>query len=68
MSSGSPCEPGAEARRRQQLIELHRQREAILRREERLEIEHADLRDRRRLHLRDQRRQVEIAAGAPALA
>ena len=41
-------EPGAEAGRRQQLIELHRQREAILRREERFEIDHADLGDRRR--------------------
>ena len=42
MSSGCALEPQREARRGQQAVQAHRQREAILLRIERLEIEHAD--------------------------
>ena len=38
MSSGSPSQPGLEAGRGQQVVEPHRQREALLGREERLEV------------------------------
>jgi hypothetical protein len=61
-------EPGAESRRGEQLVDLHGERESVLRREERFEIDDTDLCDRRGLDLGDERREIEIAAGAPALA
>ena len=54
-SSGSPLHPGGEARRREQVVELHRQLEAILRREERLRGRaRRRFVERRRLDLLDQ--------------
>jgi hypothetical protein len=46
--------------RSQQVVEAHREREALLRRKERLEIHDADLRDRWRLDPRDQGGEVEV--------
>ena len=42
-SSGSPFGPGREAGRGQQVVDRHRQREAVPRREEGVEVERADL-------------------------
>src|SRR5688500_3820762 len=63
---GFSFHPRLESRRRQQLVQLHRQREALLRREEALEIDDADPGDRWCLDLRDQRLEIEVAAGTPA--
>ncbi len=59
--------PGRETGRGQQVVEPHRQGETVLRREEGVEIHDADLRDRRRLYFRDQRRDVQIAPGLPGV-
>ena len=53
-------EPLGEARGGQQPVEPHGQVEALLRREERLEVDDADLGERRRLDLLNQRRQIEV--------
>ena len=57
--------PRGEAGRGQQVVNLHREAEAILLRIEGLEIHHADAGDRRALNSRDQRGEIEVAAGAP---
>ena len=44
MSSGSPSSHASKPGRREQVVQRHREFEAILRRIERLEIEHADAR------------------------
>ena len=49
-------EPLLEPWRREQAVQLHRELEALLRREERLEIDNADFLEGRRLHLLDERR------------
>ena len=64
-SSGLALHPGAEARRREQVVEPHGELEALLGRIERLEVEDADARHRRRLDRLDQRGQVEVASLAP---
>ena len=64
-SSGSPFEPLLEPWRRQDAVQLQRQVEAILLREERLQIEHAELVERRGLHEMDQRGKVEAPAVLP---
>ena len=60
-----PLEPDFEAGRREHAIELHGQREALLGRKERLEIDDADLVERRRLHCADERREIEAGAALP---
>ena len=65
MSSGAPCGPRRERRRREQAVEPHRERGAVLRREERVELEHAELAQRRLLHLR--RRASRDRGSRPAL-
>ena len=60
-----PGHPRPERRRGEQAVEPHRQRHAVLRREELVELEHAELADRRLLDHADERRQVEAAAGRP---
>ena len=62
-----PLEPDFEAGRREHAIELHRQREALLGRKERLEIDDADLVERRRLHFADERREIEAGAALPGV-
>ena len=59
--------PGREAGRRQQVVQTHGEREAVLRRVERVEIHHADTAYRRLLDLPDQAGDVEIAAIAPRM-
>ena len=54
--------PRSERRGGEETVELHRQRGAVLGGEELLQLEHAELADRRLLHLADQRRQVERLA------
>ena len=61
-------EPRLERRRREEVVELAGEREAILRREERLELERADAREGRLLERADQARQVELRAALPGLA
>jgi hypothetical protein len=61
-----PFEPGVEARGGQEVVQLGREGEAVLGREERLEVEGADLREGRALDLPDQLREVEVAALAPS--
>ena len=58
-------EPGREARRREQVVEAHRERETLLRRVERLEVHDADLRDGGRLNPGDQGGEVEVLALLP---
>ena len=65
MSSGSPCAPRREGGRRQQAVEPEGQLGAVGGREERVEVEHAELADRRRLHLADQAGEVEVLARRP---
>ena len=65
MSSASPVIHGAKAGGGEQVVEAHRQLEALLRRIEGFEIQHADPRDRRRPDLLDERWQIEVAARAP---
>ena len=60
-------QPGLEARRRQQVVEPHRELEALLRREERIHGEHADLLQRRLLDVADQAGEVEVAPVLPGV-
>ena len=60
--------PELEARCREQIVERQRELEAVLLRVEGIEVEHADLGERRLLDLRDQRGDVErlpLAQAAP---
>ncbi len=57
--------PGGEGRRGQQIVEDHRQLEAVLRREERLEVQHAELLEGGALDRADQRGEIEVAPLAP---
>ncbi len=57
--------PELEAGRGEQVVERQSELEAILLRVERVEVEDADLRERRLLDLRDQRRDVESLAIRP---
>src|SRR4029077_9124172 len=57
--------PELEARRGEQVVERQSELEAILLWIERVELEDADLRERRLLDLRDQRRDVESLAIRP---
>src|SRR5205085_11136640 len=59
--------PAGERRRRDEAIQLHRQSEAVLLREERVEIDDAELAQRGLLYLRDQRSQIEIGAHVPCV-
>ena len=58
-------EPLRESRRGKQPVEAHRQIEAVLRRKKRLEIDDTNLGEGRRLHLLDERGEIEIAAVRP---
>ena len=60
-------EPHREIGRREQAIEIRREPEAIGGREERVELEHADALDRRRLHLPDERGEIERLLLLPGL-
>ena len=53
--------PGGEAGRGEQVVDRHRQRQALLGRKESLEVERAEFVERRLLHGVDQRRHVEAA-------
>ncbi|NTV04863.1 RHS repeat protein, partial [bacterium] len=64
---GLSLQPGRERRRRDDRVQGHRQGEALLRREEDVHVEDAQLRHRRPLHRRDQLRQVQVAALAPGV-
>ena len=57
--------PGGEAGRRQQVVEQHRQREALAGGVEGVQVHHPDAFERRRLDLLDQARQIEVATRAP---
>ena len=57
--------PGAERRRCEQPVEAHRERHAILRREELVEIEHAQFADGRVHHHAHEHGQVEVALRVP---
>ncbi len=57
--------PELEARRGEQVVERQRELEAVLLRVERVEVEHADLGERRLLDLRDQRGDVERSGRWP---
>ena len=57
--------PRPERRRGEQPVEAHGERQAVLRREELVRLEHTQLADRRVHHHADQRRQVQVAAGFP---
>ena len=57
--------PRGERRRGEQTVEPHGERGAVLGREELVELEHAELADRRGLHPADERRQVGAEALAP---
>ena len=59
--------PAGEPGRGEQVVQLHRQGEPLLGREEGLQVDHADLLERRRLHGVDQARHVEVVAGAPGV-
>ena len=65
MSSGSPFSHRSKPGRGEQVVDLHREREPVGRLVERLDVDHADRRERRRLDLGDQRRQVERLALLP---
>ena len=58
-------QPELEAGRGEQVVERQRELEAVLLREEGVEVEHADLGERRLLDLRDQRGEVERLALGP---
>ena len=62
---GLPFHPRREAGRRDQVVERHGQAEAVLRRVERLQVEHADLVERRLLDFADDGGDVQVAAFAP---
>ena len=59
--------PDREAGRRDQVVQGHRQPEAVVRREESIETEDADLVERRALDLVDQRGQIQVPARAPGV-
>ena len=59
--------PRRERRRRQQPVELHRQRHAVVGGEELVDVEHAQLADRRRRDHADERHQIQRAALAPGV-
>ena len=59
--------PRAERRRGEQAVEPHGERGAVLLREELVEVEHAELAQRRGLDQADQRGQVEAGAAAPGV-
>ena len=60
-------DPGFEAGRGQQIVELHRQRKAVLLRKEGVQIHDADTLQRRVLNFRDQACDAQVAAGAPGM-
>ncbi|OQA37873.1 MAG: hypothetical protein BWY52_03324 [Chloroflexi bacterium ADurb.Bin325] len=60
-------QPGPEAGRGHDVVERHRQVEAILLRVERVEIQHAHLAEGRLLHGLDQPRQIQILSPAPGV-
>jgi hypothetical protein len=57
--------PGLERGRREEIVDLGREGEAFRRREEGVDFEHADARDRRRLDLADQLAEIQASPGAP---
>ena len=57
--------PRGKSRRRGQVVQAHRQREAVLGREERFQRQDADALHARFLYRLDERQQVEIPPGAP---
>ena len=57
--------PGRKARRGEQVVEAHRQREPLLRREEAFEVHHADFLERRGLNLANQPPHIEVAPLPP---
>ncbi len=59
--------PRRERRRRQQAVELHRQRHAVVRGEELVDVEHAELADRWRRDHPDERHQVERPPLSPRM-
>ncbi len=59
--------PGREARRGDEGVERERQLRAVGQREELVDLEDAELPDRRRLDLADERAEVEVSAGAPGV-
>ena len=59
--------PGGEPGRGEQVVELHRQGEPVLGGEEGLQVDHADLVERRRLDGVDEARHVEVAARPPGV-
>ena len=66
MSSGAPSAHDGERRRGQQAIEPHDQCLTVRRREERVEIEHAELADRWIEDLGEQRWEVEVVCRRPS--
>ncbi len=60
-------QPHREVGSREQTIEIGREPEPIAGREERFDVEDADALERRRLHLRDERRKVERLLLLPRL-
>ena len=59
--------PGGEGGRRDQRVELQRELGAVLRREERVDLEDAELAERGSLDLADQGAEVEVAPGPPGV-
>src|SRR5215217_9647362 len=59
--------PACETRRREKVVERHRELETIVSREERIKIHHSDLREWRRLDFLNEGRDVEIAPVGPLL-
>src|SRR4029079_14125141 len=59
--------PGGEGRRRDERVQRERELRPVGRREELVDLEDAELADRRRLDLADQGPEVEVAAGAPGI-
>ena len=65
MSSGGPVAHAANDGEASRPLSSHGERRAVLRREELVELEHAELADRRLLDHADERRQVEAAPAGP---
>ncbi len=59
--------PDREGRRRDERVQLQSERGALLRREERIELEHAELAERGRLDLADQPAEIEVSPAAPSM-
>ena len=59
--------PGLKSRRRQQVVDGHREAKAILRGEEALQVHDANLGEWRLLDLRDQAAKVEVLPGTPGV-